>query len=232
MNIRGTLLNELTASLDLRLLNVGDVPTCVRRQGESVVDTSWSTAGFRSRVMFWCVLDLEETLSDHCYISFQVRRRRMQEDSTYNFLIGPHWRRHDFNMELYQETATWLFNGLGNDVIPTSVDVMADTLRQKLTAACDVAGRRGRKRTSRGVPWWSLEVAAAHDICVRGRRLYLRVRHRIRGPELHLLSLIYWSPINRQKGNSAKLFVVVNKLFGRSCWQSWTMIHGALRIRG
>lgn len=39
-NWRGTKLIDLANMLDLRLLNVGKTPTCVRPQGVSVVDTT------------------------------------------------------------------------------------------------------------------------------------------------------------------------------------------------
>lgn len=40
---RGFLLSSWTAERDLRVLNTGNTPTCVRPQGSSIIDISWSS---------------------------------------------------------------------------------------------------------------------------------------------------------------------------------------------
>ena len=42
-NARGNTLAEWAASLDLRLLNRGNKNTCIRWQGESIVDLYWAS---------------------------------------------------------------------------------------------------------------------------------------------------------------------------------------------
>ncbi|EFN60834.1 hypothetical protein EAG_00376, partial [Camponotus floridanus] len=69
---RGKELIELANMLDLRLVNVGSVPTCVRTQGSSIVDTTWSSADMISKVSRWRVEEDEISLSDHRYITFEV----------------------------------------------------------------------------------------------------------------------------------------------------------------
>lgn len=57
---------------DLRQLNEGTVPTCVRHNGESIVDTTWASPSLVKYVQGWAVRAGEETLSDHAYISMAV----------------------------------------------------------------------------------------------------------------------------------------------------------------
>ena len=73
-NARGHALVEWATSLDLRLLNSGDTNTCVRWQGESIVDLSWASPILAQQVSMWEVLEGTETLSDHLYIAIHLRR--------------------------------------------------------------------------------------------------------------------------------------------------------------
>lgn len=50
---------ESMEALDMMLANEGNVPTCVRTQGESVVDLVWITADLREKVQGWRVMDEE-----------------------------------------------------------------------------------------------------------------------------------------------------------------------------
>lgn len=70
-NSRGTLVEEWAAQNDLRLVNVGNEPTCIRAQGESCVDLTWATPDVSREVRRWRVLP-EETLSDHAYIHMEI----------------------------------------------------------------------------------------------------------------------------------------------------------------
>lgn len=71
-NSRGDLVDEWAAELDLRLANIGSSPTCVRSQGSSIVDLTWTSPGIIQSVDGWHV-DLDaETLSDHMYIQFKI----------------------------------------------------------------------------------------------------------------------------------------------------------------
>lgn len=60
------------AERDLKLCNVGGVPTCVRLQGSSVVDLTWALPSLLGRIIGWHVVAGFESLSDHRYVSFQV----------------------------------------------------------------------------------------------------------------------------------------------------------------
>ncbi|XP_011875263.1 PREDICTED: uncharacterized protein LOC105566123, partial [Vollenhovia emeryi] len=86
------------------LVNEGRTPTCVRTQGESIVDITWATPSAMRLITRWRVEEGIETLSDHRYISVEfgalssVRRqetrsrwalRKLREDA----LMAACWRR-------------------------------------------------------------------------------------------------------------------------------------------
>jgi len=50
---RGFLLTSWTAERDLRVLNTGNTPTCVRPQGSSIIDISWSSPDLLPFVSAW-----------------------------------------------------------------------------------------------------------------------------------------------------------------------------------
>lgn len=109
-NDREQRLMDLTNRFDLRLLNVGNVPTCIRAQGTSVVDTSWSSPGLVVRIMDWQVLNMEESFSDHQYIRFDVlRMKRRVRSSDYVAMIGPHWCLNSFKLELFGSVGNYVF---------------------------------------------------------------------------------------------------------------------------
>ncbi|XP_076383954.1 uncharacterized protein LOC143261255 [Megalopta genalis] len=71
-NARGEAVLAWAASLDLRLLNRGSRPTCVRWQGVSIVDLTWATPAAVRRVSGWRVADDIELASDHVPIVMDV----------------------------------------------------------------------------------------------------------------------------------------------------------------
>ncbi|CAH0724206.1 unnamed protein product, partial [Brenthis ino] len=66
---RGIIIQEWAASLDLRILNQGSISTCVRWQGESIVDLTWASTSASRMVSDWRVAEDVVTLSDHRYIT-------------------------------------------------------------------------------------------------------------------------------------------------------------------
>lgn len=76
---RGEALQNWAAQLDLCLLNTGDLPTCVRPQGVSHIDTMWATITVAGETRDWRVMEDTETLSDHPYITFDTGPRLPEE---------------------------------------------------------------------------------------------------------------------------------------------------------
>jgi hypothetical protein len=80
-DIRGETILEWAAGLDLRLLNRGSISTCVRWQGESIVDLSWASPSAAQRISEWRVAEEIATLSDHRHIVFDVSLRNPRSSS-------------------------------------------------------------------------------------------------------------------------------------------------------
>lgn len=86
---RGMLVEDWAAELDLRILNTGNVPTCVRPQGVSIIDLSWATPSLKDMITNWKVLSEVPTLSDHAYISFILEIAN--PPGKYNAVKDPKW---------------------------------------------------------------------------------------------------------------------------------------------
>ncbi|KMQ91606.1 reverse transcriptase [Lasius niger] len=50
-NQRGQYVEDWAAEFDLRVVNIGNAPTCVRHQGESIVDLTWATPDLIDEIM-------------------------------------------------------------------------------------------------------------------------------------------------------------------------------------
>ncbi|KAL0809907.1 hypothetical protein ABMA28_010766 [Loxostege sticticalis] len=71
-NSRGELVLEWAVASGLVLLNRGNVATCVRPQGESIVDLTFASPELANRVNGWRVLIEAESLLDHRNIRFDI----------------------------------------------------------------------------------------------------------------------------------------------------------------
>ncbi|XP_071640909.1 uncharacterized protein [Temnothorax longispinosus] len=71
-DFKGDLLEEWSAHMDFRLLNVGNRPTFVGHQGQFIIDLTWASSDLSARVRDWSIRDDIASLSDHLYITFSV----------------------------------------------------------------------------------------------------------------------------------------------------------------
>jgi len=62
-NWRGSALERWAAGLDLRIVNVGSEPTCIRHNGTSIIDLTWSAASACRFFSDWRVLTETVSLS-------------------------------------------------------------------------------------------------------------------------------------------------------------------------
>jgi len=69
-NWRGSVLERWAAGLDLRIVNAGNEPTCIRSNGTSIIDLTWSSASACRFFSDWRVLTETVSLSDHRYITY------------------------------------------------------------------------------------------------------------------------------------------------------------------
>lgn len=69
---RGILLQNWAANHDLRLVNHGTAPTCIRPQGDSIIDLTWVLADLIGYISEWRVRSDLESLSDHQCVTFSL----------------------------------------------------------------------------------------------------------------------------------------------------------------
>lgn len=65
---RSEVFTEWAAELGLCIMNTGTRSTCVRPQGESIVDLTWADPSAACLIRDWRVVTDTESLSDHRYI--------------------------------------------------------------------------------------------------------------------------------------------------------------------
>ncbi|CAB3236245.1 unnamed protein product [Arctia plantaginis] len=155
---RGEAVEEWAASVGLCLLNRGSTNTCVRQQGGSIVDRSFTTPALAARVRNWRVLEEVETLSDHLYIRFELSRT---QDSSRGHVARrlsrfPRWAVARLNRDLLEEAAI-IHSWLSPQAPTEEVDVGAGRFRDAITHVCDAAMPRvrGRRPPRKEVYWWS-----------------------------------------------------------------------------
>lgn len=173
-NVKGRALEEWAAALDLQLLNRGRTSTCVRAQGESIVDLSWAIPAAACLVREWKVLTDLEQLSDHRYISMKIGSpvpttgggcrskkrsrwalKKMDEDRFMAIVLTADWSRNcAMQEEDPQEGTSWL--------------------RETVTRACDSSMPHVRQSPRRSTYWWNDEIAELRRAAIRLSRRVAR----------------------------------------------------------
>ncbi|XP_046753073.1 uncharacterized protein LOC124416192 [Diprion similis] len=134
-NRRGELLEEWVASCGMRLRNAGKTATCVRPQGSSVVDLTWSSVNLGPVIYGWQVLKDQETLSDHRYILYSVGVPRREERRSGTSHVRWSWSK--FNPENFADalSLTLSWGPAGEDhTTPTG---LAGWIERSMTQACE-----------------------------------------------------------------------------------------------
>lgn len=72
---RGQVIVEWLAANDMTIVNHGTAPTFQRREQTSIIDLTTATNNIKAKITDWHVR-MNETLSDHNYIIFNVSKRR------------------------------------------------------------------------------------------------------------------------------------------------------------
>jgi len=162
---RGRALERWAAELDLRLVNSGRSPTCVRKKGSSIIDLTWSTADIFNKLRDWCVLSDEESLSDHLYIVFRIgdTRGRMFCRSHYT-----RWNTKAMDRELFREALSWLF---GSSLPADSVEGLSLRITNAVKSALNLSAKKLNFRNNkRGVYWWCDEIQQSRRKLTRCRK--------------------------------------------------------------
>ncbi|XP_011862553.1 PREDICTED: uncharacterized protein LOC105559099 [Vollenhovia emeryi] len=174
-NAKGAEVVAWANRLGLHLENKGNASTCVRPQGESIVDLTWTSPGATRMIDSWRVAEDLEILSDHLPIIFELTLPDGDGASGDVHQRPPRWavRKLDPDRLRASLTAeTWL------EEEPGSAEEQALWIRAAMTRACDAAMPRAAFKPRKEVYWWSEEVALLRRAVVRARRQLQRARRR------------------------------------------------------
>ncbi|XP_070529991.1 uncharacterized protein [Cardiocondyla obscurior] len=177
-NRRGRTLEEWAATRNLVLLNQGNVPTCVRPQGESIIDLTWATPAAANMVRKWKVADDLEHLSDHRYILLELGVRATPSLTKKYFSSEKRWalkklREDTFGASL--EVSCWSRESQFQDSRP-SIAKEVDWMEEAVTSACDVSMPRVRRTPRRSTYWWNDDIAELRQKANIQRRILTRCR--------------------------------------------------------
>lgn len=182
---RGVLIMDWAAEMGLACMNLGRASTCVRAQGESIVDLTWASPSAARMFEEWTVLDGLESMSDHVYIGYTLTipggpRRRERGDRA-----GRRWSTRKFDPD--RMTAALLarfWPQEREDDPPRRLENRARDLRDAISEACDFAMPRARPRPKKAMYWWSAEIESLRRQAIRTRRVWTRSRQRGCHPEV------------------------------------------------
>jgi len=168
---------EEWAQLGLILLNRGSVSTCVRPQGESIVDLTWAAPPAAARVTKWEVVTGVYSDSDHLYIQVdlectpvQVLRRRQPQP--------PRWSLRALDTDILEgalRAGVWPVEETAGDPIAG-----AERLRALMARACECAMPRVVPCPRRRTYWWSQAIAELRRSANAARRRLKHLRREIR----------------------------------------------------
>lgn len=179
-NKKGEALIDWAAVLNLEIINTGNKSTCVRPQGESIVDLTWADPRAARMIRSWKVLDIE-TLSDHKYIEItanptkhetltrrkaaaaKIRRwavYKMDEDAFIASILATEWGESK-NRNINEEKDI-------EDYIQEIMGIM--------TNACDASMPRTRYSANRKAYWWTEEISDLRKAAIKTGRTVDRTR--------------------------------------------------------
>lgn len=175
-NIRGDHVEIWAAGLDLRILNVGKVPTCVRPQGSSVADLTWCTPRLVSKMSKWRVALDTETLSDHNYIMFEFEYS-ISSAPPGRSPLGWNWRKMD--ADRFQASLLWSCATCQLSLESNSADEYADWIATVMRNAADCSTPRlVRPVDKKSAYWWCDEIRNLRSEAIASRRRWCRVATR------------------------------------------------------
>lgn len=178
-NARGRLVLEWAAENNMCCMNRGDESTCVRAQGESIVDITWASPGCSRRIENWEVLSRTESLSDHVYVGYSLALTRGDCLAANRPVAERRWAIKKIDkdgMEAALHIGAWPLSGDGIPELPPADRV--ERLREIITRACEVAMPRAKTVPRKATYWWSDEIDGLRRDAIRARRQWVRSRRR------------------------------------------------------
>lgn len=178
-NTRGRTTERWAAQNGLVLVNVGSTSTCVRYQGESVIDLTWATPRAAKDISNWRVAEEMEIISDHKIIEMHVSIfppamiRRMKERR----IKEPRWaikKMDEDHLAAVINAATWITEWESKTELQDRVEWLQSTLKR----ACDAAMPRTRPNNRTPTYWWTEDIAQLRKVVIRTNRLLSRARRK------------------------------------------------------
>lgn len=206
---RGSKLSRWAATNDVRLINVGKKPTCVRPQGTSVVDLTWSTPDLGNKIKLWTILE-HLTMSDHKYIYFEVyfTMYKGRNEAVASKKKYPRWSSRKLNEEMFKENLEWSCQENINDF---NAEGVAKWLKETLSNACDHSMPRAKLYTKTSTYWWNNSIAEVRKQCNKARKNWQKKRSKrtVSHEEILIAETMYRDlkdklrrEINRSKANA------------------------------
>ncbi|KAJ8912314.1 hypothetical protein NQ315_005918, partial [Exocentrus adspersus] len=163
---RGEKILEWVALCGLVIQNAGNEPTCIRPNGNSVVDMTFTTGDIANKLEEWRVLE-EATLSDHKAIAFDIKEEeeepRMEAEERWRFK----GRKEEQMLDKVGEEEEWL----------KAQD--ADRVVERIRGICrEIAPGVRRQNDRKEVYWWNGQIAEMRKECVKRRRDWSRKKAR------------------------------------------------------
>lgn len=172
---RGDRLSRWSACHNLNIVNVGTRPTCIRYQGNSIVDLTWCNPSLHRRIIGWTVLN-DETLSDHVYILYILHRNETVHtinNNVHRRQKYTRWAYKKFDKDKFQEALIWSCTNRA----PTRDAVMeARWAQEAVSNACDFSMPRAKSTRKNGVYWWSIEIADLRKASLSARRRWQKTK--------------------------------------------------------
>ncbi|XP_036231721.2 putative 115 kDa protein in type-1 retrotransposable element R1DM [Bactrocera oleae] len=176
-NARGKALLEAFTTLDVVLLNSGDMPTYTKGDASSIVDLTFASSSIARKNCDWRVLNIY-TASDHNAILWETANHQSPRRSNNQLnTIGSKVKSFDPSALLVSLDSDPIITGPAED--------KTKDLLTRLTRACDVSMPRKRDNNQRpSVHWWNDRISTLRAKCLKKRRISQRGYRRPNSAEL------------------------------------------------
>lgn len=174
---RGRLLKEWLDNLGLFVMNSEGVPTCVRPQGNSIVDLCIGNASAQSRIFSLEVSVDIVTVSDHRAIIIDLIATEAANRFTKINAVFPRWNYKKLNTDMMNAAAifgSWAMEARGE----CDANERADRLDRTLKDISDISMPRSKGFRRVSAYWWSEELASTRAVVVKERRAWTRAKKR------------------------------------------------------
>ncbi|KYB29499.1 hypothetical protein TcasGA2_TC032967 [Tribolium castaneum] len=182
---RGRLLSEWLATLNCVVYNDGIKPTFLKGRYQSWIDVTFSTENAARWVRNWTVEE-EETLSDHQFITFQLKLNGERTGNGQSSGRCCGWNTKGFSPSVIRHSFVERMNAKQNKNCVSMVEAIKE--------ACDMhLPKKGRTRNTgkQRVYWWNDDIARARNECISVKRRQMRLRARNRLEEVIEVTELY-----------------------------------------